>query len=184
MFLAEGLKSFYTPAVFTHVIKTGELSIPQLGIIIPIVTAIILIILVYLVNHTVMGMSMRACARDVDTARLMGIDVDRVIALTFCIGSALAAIGGIMWGLRYPQIHPLIGLMPGLKCFIAAVVGGIGNIPGAVLGGLLMGLGEIMLVAAMPALSGYRDAFAFIILILILLFKPTGILGEKIAEKV
>jgi len=114
----------------------------------------------------------------------MGIDVDRVISFTFCIGSALAAIGGIMWGLKYPQIHPLIGVMPGLKCFIAAVVGGIGNIPGAVTGGMLLGLGEILLVALMPGLSGYRDAFAFIILILILLFRPTGILGEKIAEKV
>lgn len=177
-------RPFYTPPVMTHIIKAGTVSIPTLGIIIPIVTAIILVILVYLVNHTITGMAMRACAKDVDTAKLMGINVDRVIAFTFGIGSALAAIGGIMWGLKYPQIHPLIGLMPGLKCFIAAVVGGIGNIPGAVLGGVFMGLGEIMLVAMMPGLSGYRDAFAFIILILILLFKPTGILGEKIAEKV
>ncbi|WP_286680812.1 branched-chain amino acid ABC transporter permease [Tepidanaerobacter sp. EBM-49] len=177
-------KSFYTPQIMTHVIKSKTISIPILGIIIPITTLVILAILVYIINKTILGMSMRACAKDTDTAKLMGIDVDKVITTTFAIGSALAAIGGIMWGLKYPQIHPLIGVMPGLKCFIAAVVGGIGNIPGAVLGGMVMGLGEIMLVALMPSLSGYRDAFAFIILILILLFKPTGILGEKMAEKV
>jgi len=177
-------KSFYSPEIFKGVIKAGGISIPNLSVIIPIVTAVLLIALVYLVNKTVTGMSMRACSNDMDTAKLMGIDVDRVISLTFCIGSALAAIGGIMWGLKYPQIHPLIGVMPGLKCFIAAVVGGIGNIPGAVVGGMLLGLGEILLVAFLPGLSGYRDAFAFIILILILLFRPTGILGEKIAEKV
>jgi branched-chain amino acid transport system permease protein len=129
-------------------------------------------------------MAMRATARDFETARLMGIDINAIISLTFAIGSALAAVGGIMWGLRYPQIHPFIGIMPGLKCFIAAVVGGIGNIPGAMLGGFILGLGEIMLVALLPTLTGYRDAFAFILLIIILLVRPTGILGEKIAEKV
>jgi branched-chain amino acid transport system permease protein len=93
-------------------------------------------------------------------------------------------VGGIMWGLKFPNILPLMGVMPGLKCFIAAVIGGIGNIKGAVIGGFILGIGEIMLVAFLPGLTGYRDAFAFILLIVILLFKPTGIMGEKISEKV
>ena len=89
-----------------------------------------------------------------------------------------------MWGIRYTQIQPMMGVMPGLKCFVAAVVGGIGNIKGAVVGGFILGLGEVLLIAALPNMTGYRDAFAFILLILILLFRPTGILGEKITEKV
>ncbi len=127
---------------------------------------------------------MRAVAKDYDTSSLMGIDVNKIISVTFGIGSALAAIGGIMWSMKFPQLTPTMGLMPGLKCFIAAVLGGIGNITGAVVGGFILGLTEILLVAFLPDLSGYRDAFAFILLILILLVKPTGILGEKIAEKV
>jgi len=129
-------------------------------------------------------MAMRAVSRDYETARLMAIDVNKIISLTFGVGSMLAAVGGIMWGLKFPQILPLMGVMPGLKCFIAAVVGGIGNITGAVLGGLILGVGEIMLVAFFPTLTGYRDAFAFVLLILILLLKPNGLMGRKVAEKV
>jgi branched-chain amino acid transport system permease protein len=114
----------------------------------------------------------------------MAIDVDKVISLTFGIGSVLAAVGGIMWGLKFPKLEPLMGLMPGLKCFIAAVIGGIGDIRGAVLGGFILGLGEIMLVAMLPDLTGYRDAFAFVFLIVILLIKPTGLMGQKLSEKV
>lgn len=156
----------------------------NLTFIIPIVTGILLLALTYLVNKTKIGMAMRATSKDVETARLMGINVNTIISLTFGIGSALASVGGIMWGLKFPQIHPLIGILPGLKCFIAAVVGGIGNIPGAMLGGFILGIGEIMLIAFLPTLQGYRDAFAFILLILILLIRPKGLLGEKVAEKV
>jgi len=177
-------KAFYTPPIFKGVIVVAGISVPTLAMIIPLISAVLLLGMIYIVNHTTTGMAMRACSKDMDTARLMGIDVDKILSFTFGIGSSLAAVGGIMWALKYPQIHPLIGIMPGLKCFIAAVVGGIGNIPGAMLGGFILGLGEILLVAFLPDLSGYRDAFAFIILIIILLFKPTGILGEKVAEKV
>ncbi len=114
----------------------------------------------------------------------MGIDVNKVISLTFGTGSMLAAVGGLMWESKFQQITPLMGIMPGLKCFIAAVIGGIGNIKGAVMGGFILGMGEIMLVAFFPSYTGYRDAFAFILLIVILLVKPTGLTGEKIAEKV
>jgi branched-chain amino acid transport system permease protein len=100
------------------------------------------------------------------------------------MGSILAALGGMMWGIKYPNLIPLMGLMPGLKAFIAAVIGGIGNIKGAVVGGFLLGMSEIMLIAFLPSMTGYRDAFAFVILIVILLIKPSGLLGENLAEKV
>jgi branched-chain amino acid transport system permease protein len=177
-------KGFYRLDFFTASKEIAGITINTLTFAIPAVTILLLVLLNFLVNHTKVGMAMRATSKDVEATRLMGINVDNIISFTFMIGSALAAIGGIMWGLKYPQIHPLIGIMPGLKCFIAAVVGGIGNMSGAVLGGFLLGIGEIMLVAFLPALAGYRDAFAFIILIIILLLRPTGLLGEKLAEKV
>ena len=138
----------------------------------------------YLINHTKTGMAMRAVSKDVETARLMGISVNKVITATFGIGSALAAVGAIMWGMKYLQIKPDVGVMPGMKCFIAAVIGGIGNIKGAVVGGLLLGLIEVLIVAFIPSLTGYRDAFSFVLLIVILLVRPNGLIGEKIAEKV
>ncbi len=177
-------KAFPISELFTKVIKIGTVSIQRLFFIIPVTTVILLIALIYIINHTKTGMAMRAVSKDHETARLMGIDIDRTITITFGIGSALAAVGGMMWGLKFPQIQPLMGVIPGLKCFIAAVIGGIGNIFGAVIGGFILGVGEIMLVALLPNLTGYRDAFAFVLLILILLFKPTGIMGEKISEKV
>jgi branched-chain amino acid transport system permease protein len=177
-------KAFPQLELFTKVIKFGAVSIQRLTFIIPVAALILLYLLLYLVDHTKSGMAMRAVSKDFETARLMGINVDRTISFTFAIGSMLAAVGGIMWGMKYPQIAPLMGVMPGLKCFIAAVVGGIGNIKGAVVGGFVLGLGEIMLIGFLPDLTGYRDAFAFILLIIVLLFRPTGIMGEKIAEKV
>lgn len=177
-------KAFPQPKLFTQVVKIGSVSLQRLTFIIPVVTILLLLFLVYLINHTKSGMAMRAVSKDHETARLMGVDVNKIISLTFGIGSALAAVGGMMWGLKFPQIAPLMGIIPGLKCFIAAVIGGIGNITGAVIGGFILGIGEIMLVAFLPGLTGYRDAFAFIVLILILLIKPTGIMGEKISEKV
>jgi branched-chain amino acid transport system permease protein len=114
----------------------------------------------------------------------MGVRVDRIIALTFAIGSALAAAAGIMWALRYPQIHPFMGVFPGFKAFIAAVLGGIGSVQGAMIGGLLLGFIEIMIIAFFPELSGYRDAFAFVLLIMILFVKPTGLMGEKLEDKI
>lgn len=177
-------KSFYVPAMFADFFTIKGVAVQALTLYIPVITIVCLIALLYLVNRTKTGMAMRACARDFDTARLMAINVDRIVSITFVVGSALAAVGGIMWSMKFPQINPLMGIFPGLKCFIAAVLGGIGNITGAVVGGFIIGILEIMLVAFFPALSGYRDAFAFIILILILLLKPTGIMGETIAEKV
>jgi branched-chain amino acid transport system permease protein len=112
----------------------------------------------------------------------MGVPLNRIISLTFALGSALAAAGGILWAMKYPQINPLMGILPGLKAFVAAVLGGIGNVGGAVIGGLILGLMEILLVALLPSLAGYRDALAFALLIILLLVRPSGILGEKLPE--
>ena len=170
--------------LFTDVLTIGEIYLQRLSLIVPIVTAVLLLALLFLIKRTRTGMAMRAVSRDYDAASLMGIDLNRTIAITFFIGSALAGVGAIMWGMKYTCISPTIGSMPGIKCFIAAVLGSIGNTAGAVLGGLLIGFIEIVIVALFPALSGYRDAFAFIVLILVLLVKPTGLLGEKTMEKV
>lgn len=177
-------KTFPRPEIFSAMNDFGGIKIMNLTFIIPAVAIFFLSLLMYLVAKTKLGMAMRAVSKDFETSGLMGIDVNRVISYTFLIGSLLAAVGGIMYGLKFPRIEPLMGTMPGLKCFIAAVVGGIGNIPGAMIGGMLLGLAEILIVAFMPSLSGYRDAFAFIALILILLIRPTGIMGEKMTEKV
>ncbi|MDS0526275.1 branched-chain amino acid ABC transporter permease [Clostridium sp. SHJSY1] len=177
-------KAFPTPSIFTDVVVIGGVSIQNLTFIIPIVTIILLFSLLHLVNKTNVGMAMRAVSKDVETARLMGIKVNRIISFTFAIGSMLAAVGAMMWSAKYPQIVALMGMIPGLKCFIAAVIGGIGDIKGAVIGGFILGIGEIMIVAFLPGLTGYRDAFAFVLLIVILLFKPTGIMGKNLTEKV
>lgn len=177
-------KAFPIPDMFNQIINIRGVSIVSLTFYIPVMTLAILFVLVYFIQKTKTGMAMRAVSKDYEAARLMGIDVDKIISLTFGVGSLLAAIGGIMWAMRFPQLAPLMGVMPGLKCFIAAVIGGIGNIKGAVLGGFLLGVGEIMIVALLPALTGYRDAFAFILLIVILLIKPTGLMGQKLTEKV
>jgi Branched-chain amino acid ABC-type transport system, permease components len=177
-------KAFPTPKILTDVVVIGGVSIQNLTFIIPVVTIVLLFVLLHLVNKTNVGMAMRAASKDVETASLMGIKVNRIISFTFAVGSILAGIGSMMWSVKYPQIIGTMGIIPGLKCFIAAVIGGIGDIKGAVLGGFILGIGEIMLVAFLPGLTGYRDAFAFIVLIVILLFKPTGIMGKNLTEKV
>lgn len=177
-------KSFARPELFDTMLVFKDIRISSINIVSFIISIIFLMALLYIVYKTKTGLAMRAISVDVETSKLMAIDVNRTISITFGIGSALAAVGGVLWALKYPQIFPFMGIIPGLKAFIAAVVGGIGNIPGAMLGGFILGLTEIMLVGFMPELSGYRDAFAFLILILILLFKPDGLLGKNVQEKV
>jgi branched-chain amino acid transport system permease protein len=175
-------KAFYRPPLFAKVIEWGDLHFLVLSLWIPLITFVLILFLLLVVYRTRTGMAMRAISRDMETVRLMGADVNRITSITFALGSALAAAGGIMWALKYPQIDPYMGIIPGLKAFVAAVLGGIGNVIGAALGGFLLGLLEIMLVAFMPSLGGYKDAFAFLILIGILLFRPTGIMGEKLPD--
>jgi branched-chain amino acid transport system permease protein len=139
-------------------------------------------LLQYIVYGTKFGRAMRAVSFNFETASLMGIPTDRVISITFIIGSMLAAVGGILYGLSYPRIDPLMGIRPGLKAFVAAVLGGIGNVPGAMLGGLLIGIIEAFVGGS--RFSSYRDAIAFVILIVILLFRPSGLFGKYEPEKV
>jgi branched-chain amino acid transport system permease protein len=177
-------KEFPYVPYFKDIVTIGTVRIERLAIYVPIITAIFVFALLFLINKTKVGMSMRAASTDFETAKLMGININRVISYTFMIGSMLAAVGAIMWGIKYPKVEPYVGIMPGLKCFIAAVIGGIGNINGAVVGAILLGLIEILLITFLPGLSSYRDAIAFVALIVILLTRPSGILGEKIANKV
>lgn len=177
-------KGFVVPDMFSRVLHFGSVSVVSISVMIPLFTFGLLALLLWIVNKTKTGMAMRAVSTDLDAARLQAIDVNRVVSFTFGLGSLLAAFGGILWSLKYPQLNPTMGIMPGLKCFIAAVLGGIGNIMGAVLGGFLLGLLEILIIAFLPDLTGYRDAFAFVALILVLLIKPSGLLGKNQVEKV
>ena len=176
-------KPFPVPSWFAGSLPWHGLFIPRLSLLIPAVTAALLVILFYLVYRTRVGRAMRAIAQDMETTSLMGIDVNRIISFTFLVGSLLAGAGGLLWAMKYPQVNPFMGILPGLKAFIAAVLGGIGNLTGAVLGGLILGILEIMIVALFPAWAGYRDALAFILLILFLLARPTGLLGESLEEE-
>ena len=175
-------KSFPRPSLFDGILMSGSVTIPVLSLWILGITAVLLVMVLLIIHRTRAGMAMRALSRDVETVRLMGVDADRVISFTFLLGSALAGAGGILWCMKYPALEPFMGVFPGLKAFVAAVLGGIGNVAGAALGGVLLGLAEIMIVAFLPEWSGYRDATAFAILIVILLTRPTGIMGEELPE--
>jgi len=161
----------------------GGLKITNIMIIIVAATFFLLFLLQYIVMRTKVGKAMRAAAHDKPTARLMGINVDSVISFTFAIAAAFAGGAGVLYAIAYPQILTFMGIMPGLKAFIAAVLGGIGNIPGAFIGSLLMGQIDILTVAYIPYGSRLRDGIAFIILIIVFLVRPTGILGEPEREK-
>jgi len=175
-------KGFDTPEMFDEVYQVAGLMFPALVLWTPMLTLLILGIILFVIYRTKTGRAMRCISHDMETTKLMGVDVNRIISITFAIGSASAAAGGIMWAMRYPEINPLMGIIPGFKAFVAAVLGGIGNITGAMLGGLLLGIAEILLVSLMPELAGYRDAVAFGLLILILLFRPTGLMGTKLPD--
>ncbi|GAC1542287.1 MAG: branched-chain amino acid ABC transporter permease [Myxococcales bacterium] len=157
-------------------------SIGYVDVVTIVVSVALMLVLQRIVFHTRIGTAMRAVSWNPSVAGLMGVNTDFVISFTFVLGSVLAAAAGILYASKYPSVHPLMGLMPGLKAFVAAVLGGIGNVPGAMLGGLLLGLAE-QLVAGYGS-SSWRDAVAFSILILILLAKPSGLLGRSAAEKV
>ena len=148
----------------------------------PVLTIVLVFALMFVVNHTKVGMAMRAVSKDFETAQLMGIKINLVISLTFVIGCFLAAIGSVLYFTPRSTVMPLSGALPGIKCFVAAVFGGIGSIPGAVVGGFVIGLSETFIKAF--GYSEFSDAFTFVLLILILLIRPTGLFGEKQTEKV
>ena len=161
-------------------------------VLVPLVAALLVILLHLFVTRNRLGRAMRATSQDAETAQMMGVDVHRVIATTFFLGAALAAAAGVMWGMTYGSINQpaIFGILPGLKAFAAAVIGGIGSLPGAVLGGLTLGVLENFLTALFPrtqsfaGITEYKDTFAFLALIIILLVRPSGIVGEDLSEKV
>ena len=171
------------PVLFTiPSVELGGVYIDGITIATMAVTAIIMVGLSLFINRTRMGKAMRAVSEDMDAARLMGINVNSTISFTFAVGSALAGIGSVLYCCSYPQATPTMGSMLGLKAFVAAVLGGIGSIPGAMIGGIAIGLCECFVSAI--GLSAWKDAVTFAILIIVLLFKPTGFLGRKVQEKV
>ena len=157
-------------------------STKRVTLITPVLTIALVIVLVYLINHTKIGMAMRAAAKDFETAQLMGIKINRVISMTFVIGSFLAAVGSMLYFTNYPSVAITSGGMPGLKAFVAAVFGGIGSIPGAVVGAFIIGLCEEVIKGL--GYTTFSDAFTFALLIVVLCVKPTGLFGEKITDKV
>ncbi len=164
------------------IFQIGELSASLVTIITPVLTLVLVYLLILLINHSKVGMAMRAVSKDFETSQLMGININQVISVTFAVGSLLAAIGSLLYFTDRMTVFPYSGMLPGLKCFVAAVLGGIGSIPGAVIGGFILGLGETALVAL--GYSTFSDAFTFVILIVMLLFRPTGLFGEKVTDKV
>jgi branched-chain amino acid transport system permease protein len=181
------------PRFFPEVMPTAQLqvlgvTIQDKQILILVIATALMVWLHYLVNHTTFGLAVRATAEDKDAASLMGIEIDRVIAMVFVLGPALGAAGGVLFAMYYGIVLWNMGFLAGIKAFTAAVLGGIGNIPGAMLGGLLLGLVETFGAGYLPILTHdvvgpeYKDIFAFIILILVLIFRPMGILGERVAR--
>ena len=148
----------------------------------PFLVALLVVILTFIINHTKVGMAMRAVSKDFETSRLMGIKINSVISATFVIGSFLAAVGSVLYFTNYPAVTPTAGSLPGLKAFVAAVFGGIGSIPGAVIGAFIIGICENIIKSTNYTI--FSDAFTFALLIVILVFKPTGLFGEKATDKV
>lgn len=165
-----------------QIYKIGDVSASLVTFITPVITILFVIILLVIINKTKIGMAMRGVSKDFETSKLMGININKTISTTFVIGSALAAIGSILYFTDRMSVTPFSGTLPGLKCFVAAVLGGIGSIPGAVVGGLVIGICETFISAL--GYSTFSDAFTFLLLIVILVFKPTGLFGEKMIDKV
>lgn len=159
-----------------------DLSATGVGILTIVVTAVCTVVLTLLVQKSKIGKAMRAVSEDMGAARLMGINVNHTISFTFAVGSALAGVGAILYAMAYTQATPTMGMMLGTKAFVAAVLGGIGSIPGAVVGGLLVGFAEVLVTAI--GLSTWKDAVVFLLLIIVLIVKPTGIFGRSMSEKV
>ena len=183
-YITGGIARAYPDIPFlTQVMQMGSLSVKRITIVTPILTIVLVVILVILIQKTKIGMAMRAVSRDFETSQLMGIKINSVISMTFAIGSFLAGVASILYFANYGQVSPMIGAMPGLKAFVAAVFGGIGSIPGAVIGAFIIGICESF-IKANENIAVFSNAFTFALLIIILLCKPNGLFGEKLTEKV
>jgi branched-chain amino acid transport system permease protein len=178
-------KPFPAPAILKNALQFGPLRIASLDIVAIVVAIALLVLLTLFVTRTEVGISMRAASEDLLAARLVGINVNAVIAYAFAIGSMLAGVVGLLWSIRVGKIDPFMGFYPVLKAFVASVIGGLGSLPGAVLGGYILGIMEILLQGLLPAsLTPFRDGFVFAGLIILLLFRPNGILGSTEREKI
>ena len=175
-------KQYPTIPYISQSITIGTASTKVVTLVTPVLTILLVIALVAIIQKTKIGMAMRAVSKDFETAQLMGIKINNVISTTFIIGSLLAAVGSVLYFSNYTSVTPTVGAMPGLKAFVAAVFGGIGSIPGAVIGAFIIGICENLIKAL--GYTTFSDAFTFALLIVILLFKPTGLFGEKTSEKV
>ncbi len=169
-------------SMITGTVSMGSINISMAAVVTILVSVAIMILLSFVVNKTKMGKAMRAVSEDMGAAQLMGISLNKTISMTFAMGSALAGVGAVLYLCAYPQASPTMGSMLGIKAFVSAVLGGIGSIPGAMIGGFAIGILEALVAAA--GFSMWKDAAVFLVLIIVLLFKPTGFLGKKIQEKV
>lgn len=183
VFFTPKSKPFPHPVVLDGVMQFGEVAIPISTPVIVVVSIILFLLLSWIVTGTKVGRAMRALSKDLETTQLMGVNTDRIISFAFALSTAFAVAGAYLWCSKFPYVDPFTGAIPGLKAFIGAVIGGIGSIPGALLGGFLLGLGEVLLVAFLPALTPFRDIFAYGILILFLLFRPGGLFNVKVREE-
>ena len=183
LYITGGLNKNY-PAIpwISDQVTVFGMATTRVTVITPILTVVLVVALVILINNTKIGMAMRAVSRDFETSQLMGVKIDRVITVTFVIGAFLAAVGSMLYFTNYPGVVPTSGGMPGLKAFVAAVFGGIGSIPGAVIGAFIIGIAENIIKAV--GLTTFSDAFTFALLIIVLIFRPTGLFGEATNEKV
>ena len=183
LYVTGGLNKNY-PAIplISEQVTIGPATTKVVTLVTPVLTIVLVAVLMQLIHHTKIGMAMRAASRDFETAQLMGIKINNIISFTFVIGSFLAAVGSALYFTNYPSIVPLSGSLPGLRAFVAAVFGGIGSIPGAVVGAFLIGLSETVIKSS--NWSVFSDAFTFALLIIILVVKPTGLFGEKSTDKV
>ena len=197
LYITGGLNQFYPSIPFiSDTVTIGTASTRMVTLVTPVLTLLLVVALVLLINHTKIGMAMRAVSKDFETSRLMGIKIDSVITVTFVIGSFLAGVGSILYFTNYSTVIQTSGSMPGLKAFVAAVFGGIGSVPGAVVGAFIIGICENLLkgldtilikaglTKSMLGFTTFSDAFTFALLIIILIVKPTGLFGEKQTEKV
>ena len=185
LYFTGGLAQIYpTIPWISSSITIGGVTTKMVTVVTPILTLVLVVVLVLFIKHTKIGMAMRAVAKDFETSQLMGIRINAVISMTFVIGCFLAAVGSLLYFTNYPSVIPTSGSMPGLKAFVAAVFGGIGSIPGAVIGAFIIGICENLIKGLGSGWTIFSDAFTFVLLIVVLLVKPTGIFGEKTTDKV
>lgn len=192
IFLQEAVRLYYpgakNPLPFPRLVSNGGFTVggvfvTWVSVFVVVVAVSLMVVLQLFIRRTRTGKAMRATAQDSDTAKLMGIDTDRIIVITFALGAALAGIAGMLQGMRFIQLDFHIGFIGGLKAFTAAVLGGIGNITGAVMGGFLLGIVEVLATQYLPNGSAYKDVWAFVVLILVLVFRPAGLFGERVGSR-